>query len=378
MQSRTLVSSICLGALALSCAKSEPATTTLAAHDVSMLLPLPETENDKALIGFADDGGNGALIPQWAIDALPKLADDETASWAWAQLRAVGVRFDPCFAATEMSGSCKNQVRIVWQPVSNDPAHPGTRAMDAAVHTFYDVSRDELVGIVKRLRASSGLPQSSVLSVHPTLATQGLNGVFAQTLRREVLALTGEKRLTRMTYMALPTEDHAWTFGGFDVLDANARTLRILRPTGVAADTQTVRGSATSDTNVNVRVEPGVGSDNPLPVLSGTAETVSNAMATASLEAALRLENPRITSAESADCASCHVARVAHSMALVNFGISVDGRKDAWVGLQLAHASGPARSFRGFGYFGHEPSISERTAHETAEVIRLMDDLGVF
>jgi len=360
-------------ALIIACAKADPPAPTVAPYDVSMLLPLPDLETDVPLLGFADPGVDGPLIPMWAITALPPLASPDDAAWAWTQLRAVAVRFDPCFASVQNDASCRNQVRIVWQPVANDPKEPGTIAMDAAVHTSYSVSREELIRAVRTLRDAAGTPDASTLSIHPTLAKEGLNGDFARALRSEVLHITGDKRLTRVTFMTLPVAEHQWTFGGFDVVNGAAVPLK---PTGVDAMVQVVRGSATNEKNISARVEPGVGPDDPSPILSATVSSVTPQMASAALDAALRLQNPRMTTPESRDCASCHLVGSAKRTAETAFSLTTDGRADAYSG-GLAHEKGPAQSFRAFGYFGKQPSVSERVAHETAEVIRIFGELGV-
>lgn len=360
-------------ALPFACAKADPPAPTVAAYDVSVLLPLPNLETEVPLLGFTDVGIDGSILPPWAIAALPPLASPEEAEWAWAQLRAVAVRFDPCFASVQLDASCKNEVRIVWQPVANDPKEPGTLAMDAAVHTFYAVSRDELVHAVRAVRDAAGSPDEGTLSVHPTLAKEGLKGDFAKALRAEVLRITGEKRLTRVTFMTLPRAEHEWVFGGFDVVDGAAA---ILKPTGVDAMTQTVRGLATNEKTISAKVEPEVGPDDPSPILSATISSVTPDVASAAYNASLRLENPRLTTPESRDCASCHLAASARRLGEASFSLTTDGRVDAYIG-GLKHEAGPAQSFRAFGYFGKKPSVSARVANETAEVIRMFSELGV-
>jgi len=256
--------------------------------------------------------------------------------------------------------------------VSNDPREPGTTTMDAAAHTFYRVSQEELVNAVRVLRDAAGAPNASTLSVHPTLASEGNSGFFGRALRTELLHILGESRLRRVTFMTVPVAEHEWTFGGFDVENGAPKPLR---PFGVDAETQIVRGSATSSENVSARIEPAMRVDAPdvSPILVATRASITEDTAKRAYDAALRLENPRLTSTEGADCASCHLARSARVAGERHFGLTIDGRADAY-GVTLAHEAGPSQSFRAFGYFGRAPSISPRAAHETNEVLRMLSD----
>src|SRR6185436_20001973 len=70
---------------------------------------------------------------------------------AFANLRAVGVRLDPCFAnlGDVADADCENQLRITFQPLTFEDGHVVTG--DEAVHAFYSVTREELAKLGREL-----------------------------------------------------------------------------------------------------------------------------------------------------------------------------------------------------------------------------------
>ncbi len=63
----------------------------------------------------------------------------ETSEVIYEKLRVVGIRVDPCFPLMPPATGCQAQVRMVWQPIETD-GNGQTRFIDAAVHTFYNLS----------------------------------------------------------------------------------------------------------------------------------------------------------------------------------------------------------------------------------------------
>ena len=359
------LSSALLAALVPACASGEPEPVPIAAEDVSILFPLPTNENDRTLLDFRDVGRFGRILPQYAIDALPPLANEEQADWAWTQLRVVGIRVDPCFAGTSEAPSCRNQLRLIWQPLQNTSERGDVSAMDAAVHSTYEVPRDDLVAFVNKVRALGGRTTRRELGIHSVLAEQGLEGEFAKVVKAGVLEFIGESRLTRVGFMTLPVEHREWVFGVFDV--RGGKTVPA-KPVGLQDERQTLTGSTEGEAAPTVRVSSIANEDVRAP-LAGPEADITSEQARAAYRAALRLENPLFHTPETTDCASCHLASSARMIVLARWKFE-GPTPEAFVST-LTTPARTSGSFRGFGYFGRQPSISDRAEHET-EVARAL------
>lgn len=341
--------------------------------DLSVLYPLPAKGKEADLIAPSDTGAKGALIPAAFVAKLPALAANATP----AMLRVVGVRIDPCFpvAGASDAAGCKNQIRVVLQPVHVDVDGKALTTDDAAVHAFYEMPRPELEGVVRdmvALRRAQGGFRTKSLGQHPILVRQGTGGAFAQGLEKILLAHAGEKSLTRVTFMTRTnSRETQWTFGAFDVKSGKL----------VASPIATL-GSATTQTlnSMGFGGAPRL-SATPAPVakddLSLLFDAVSAAGATKTarqraFDAALRVENPTKNSPNTTDCASCHVVGAARSHAEAKLDVST-ASTDRFTQTKLPLTNTTqgivnGENVRAFGYLDAKPAIAQRTIHETAAV----------
>ena len=92
---------------------------------------------------------------------------------------------------------------MVWQPLILSVY--GISTLDAAVHTFYELSETEfrqMTSALQDVKAKYGAPTAGLpLGIHPTIARQGLAGSFWHHLRQIFLAYSGGSRLSRLTFM---------------------------------------------------------------------------------------------------------------------------------------------------------------------------------
>ena len=109
-----------------------PAPTDLTLCDVSILYPLPEAGSDQNdLLGAADEGERGVLLPEDVVEALPMFPFMTQDTINYGPLRVVGIRFDGCHDDGE---GCEAQIRMVMQPLSIR-----SEARDSALHLFYSL-----------------------------------------------------------------------------------------------------------------------------------------------------------------------------------------------------------------------------------------------
>lgn len=341
--------------------------------DLSVLYPLPAKGKEAELMSPADSGARGPLLPAAFASKLPTLASGATTS----MLRVVGVRIDPCFpveGASDAKG-CKNELRLVLQPIHPDADGKALVADDAAVHLFYEMPRIELTAMIKdlvALRRAEGGFRTKSLGVHPILVRQGTAGTFAQGVEKIVLAHAGQQSLIRVTFMTRTNSRQTqWTFGGFDVkagklvaspiATLGTETVQTLNNAGFGG---APRFSATP--------EPKAKDDLTLLFDGIDAAAATKGARQAAFDAALRTENPTMSSPNTTDCASCHVAGAARSYA-EKLDVKVSGNENRFTQTKLPLTNTTqgivgGENVRAFGYLGKNPAIAQRTIHETAAV----------
>ena len=133
----------------LSNSKSQAAELGLT--DVSILMPLPKGESFDHLFRPGSLGKFGEFLPQNIFSQLPRLNLVEDNVALYPQLRALGIRLDPCFPAASPQAGCQAQIRLVWQPLYQKESI--MVAEDVSVHVFYNLTKVELTDIVSQIKA---------------------------------------------------------------------------------------------------------------------------------------------------------------------------------------------------------------------------------
>jgi hypothetical protein len=369
-----LVRYVCAGALAFANLAAKARATPFALNDVTLLLPLPERAADPMLLSPATQARGGALLPSDLLALLPRLAP--AGEVGVEALRVVGLRLDPCFPAPDPvpPAACRPQLRLVWQPLAEGPE--GATAVDAAVHTFYELSASELKALaqdVAQARDRDGVPVDGLaLAVHPAVAAQGLGGAYWRSLRALVLRYAGAANLSRMTFTTVETPGQMWDFGGFDRVGGRTTRLTIAR---VGTRLQSFLDTATGASfRGGARPGPtGEGTLAPLLESSERERQATPARLREFADAAHASENPQRTNPDTLDCVSCHVAQAARWWLTENFpALGLDQSPARfYTGLPTANPSArpdDPTSVRAFGYRGRDVAVSQRVIHESALV----------
>lgn len=120
----------------------------LGLNELTVLFPLPTT-NAAALLGPAQVGGKGALLPRGlldqliAVDSLPEL---------YERTRVVAARFIPCLpppAAPTLSSVCIPTIRLsfaVFRPDREEPT-----AEDVAYHATYALTAPDFEAAIQEI-----------------------------------------------------------------------------------------------------------------------------------------------------------------------------------------------------------------------------------
>lgn len=356
----------------------EKLTTDVGTDDVSFLYPLTVPHAQRLeLLGTTSKGSRGVLLPRALYDALPVLDVLSPNEDLYSLFRVVSVRIDPCFPGLGVvsESDCKNQVRLVAQPVLPLP-ESGLTTTDVALHLFFTLSRAELsrlLGELVALREAGGVAAAAREGrpgVHPLLG-QGLASPAAKKLRETLLGYVGASTLTRVTFMGLEQVGLGWRFGGFDVRDGK------LVPFAIPSAETEVQSFANRDvegrTFEAAEAFPSTKSMAELSLFFDRKrlEAAPSEDLTRALGTLYRLENPKAHSPDTVDCVSCHVAQAAKSYA-ASVRPLVGGEAERYREPKGEAPEGEpyaTNQLRAFGYFGSRPSVSARVVNETAEVV---------
>ena len=341
-------------------------------NDVSVLLPLPQTqaEVDEAL-ALTTPGRGGDLVPLDVFKASTVFEETD-------KFHLTAFRVDPCFAKTDADTVCNAQLRLVFQSLS-----PGV-ADDIAVHAFYSLSGDEVLALADELataRREDGVTEDlGPLAIHPVIAREGLAGPLMQAYAGIVAKYAGAENLVRVnTFSAIESDislgyvsSLTWTFTSFDTAPLAPRPIATLADGPNHMDL-----TADLAPLVTMPSPTTLSQDAILPLADSTMAQASPAAAGTALAAALRIENPHFHSPDTIDCVSCHMAQPAIELVGKEMNLSMDGAfsaPDVIPGDDLAHTTQLIGSDRGlnihaFSYRGAEPMINQRTINETAEVV---------
>jgi hypothetical protein len=351
-------------------------------NDLSVLFPLPLTENANLLPGGDTMGAKGELLPLDYIQRVPQLLKIASNEQVYPFLKVMGVRIDPCFMEGLAVMRCRHQIRMVWQPLSEDDETLNT--YDASVHTFYDLTSTEFNELIEGLKNLKTLypsrPQG--LGVNPILNSEGLNGDYYKKFMALILKYAGHDNFSRITFMLLGQDGNQWTFGGFDTNHDVFKNIAIPR---ISAEAQVFRNSIKPDPikfNGGILPEP-VGDDliNFLVKDSEKVDLSQEQQIRDSVSAAFKIENPRLHNTGTMDCVSCHVAQAARVWTLVKFSnwdLMTENEDFIYkANFDLTNLS-PLQSktnvMRAFGYFLQNPVVSQRTINETAEAVKTVNE----
>jgi len=251
-----------------------------------------------------------------------------------AMLHLVAIRIDPQ----------REQLRLVFQPA-------GER--DDAVHVFFALDHGEARGLAEAVAELRGPVKLGALAPHPLLVRDGVTGPFGHGLAALIRQHARAAKLARITVFTSSGLGTAWNFFGVDVA-AGGATTPVAIPT-LPPDTRLeaffagfVEGELTGDAPFTPS-STALAARDDLRILASRDRLarVAPAARDQALAAAARIEDPRVHTPETIDCASCHVAH-----------------------LVQAHG---ALDLHMFGYSHGRPSIQPRTTREVADSVAALN-----
>ncbi len=345
----------------------------LTANDVSVLLPLPTGPGQDLYLRPTSAGRGGPLLPEAEFDrigrSLTNVVEDAV---EYDALRVLAVRFDPCFQVT-LETACQPQVRLVFQFLAE-----GGLTNDGAIHALYNVPLGELTSLVAELRGialqapeNTGQP---TLDVSPALRAQGMDGDYARGLHALIQRYAGPDTLARMTFMTRTNaRSGQWEFGGFHLGTWPDTGFPAAGPIAIegalASSLQTVSRRVSDGFEFTVQPEflaaegrAGV-STSALRAMTAPERVVIHAWA-------IRQQDPAALTADTTDCASCHLAgHIAHFLETDEPALVTPALAAARGARELSPAEDNGDNLRAFGYFNMAPVVTQRVANETRAVV---------
>ncbi len=350
-------------------ADTGPPPPSLGLNDVSVLFPLPETDDAPGYLSAEREGARGVLLPRAVFDAIPTFPVVPADGLVYTRMRVMAIRFDGCGG---VPGACHPEIRMVMQPINANG-----RARDSALHLFYRLDGAAMGAVVAGLRAARALApeaQGAPLDVHPALVAQGVEGAYGTALRALVLQHVGAENLVRMTFfLRAPPVQEVWFFGGFDRGDDGR--FAAMNIVGVGRGNQRVILTTTA-TGYQFELTPvaAMPEDGRVLLSSAAATAATDEARRAAVASFLRVENPRRYVPDQLPCAGCHIATYVRAEAQRRFEIGETGFDDdrftaPYDLSRRGNAADNPSSLRAFGWFHTEPMIAQRTIHESALVL---------
>ena len=379
-------------------------------NDVSTLFPLPtDAASHDAFLSASDSGRGGVLLPENLIQKISPpnppagCAGCDGNLLKYDDLRVVGFRLDPCFAeldavAADQAGTCVNQVRLIFQSFGSlvpGNGHAPTEvttysANDAAIHALYVVTRQELIDLIEAVvslrKANQGTIIMAELAPHPVIASQGMTGPFASGLKELLQTYVGQQNLVRLTRFTQNTGvGPKWTFDGFDVHGDDLVNLSIVSnlstiPAGTSS--QIFFGGFGPVTMMHGSFTPAMADGLALLSDVGSTSAASAGARQSAYNVTLKVENPHFATANSVDCASCHVAGAFRRNTELTYPLSPMGNVNAFqpdpaiTAAEMRQTTSFDAGFvnlHAFSYFDFTPGINFRVINETAAVVAFVN-----
>jgi hypothetical protein len=373
-----------------------------AMNDVSILFPLPSSAPDvDNLLAASARGAQGTLLPSALYASVGPIAGSTMMktdgggiffSAIYADLHVVAMRIDPCFAslAPDPHGvGCAAQLRLVVQEVRAG-ATGGASTFDSALHLFYSLTRPQLLTLARALVALRVANADDVtlgpLAPHPIMVRQGLDGAFSKGVRQLILQYAGENNLVRVAQLDIVDGILAWNLAANDVTNAATATTTPFQiptlPAGITTDSLTTGATLTPFSVMLITTT--TSADNFIALDDGKAASLSAATRQSAFDALVRVENPTLNSANTIDCALCHLATPTEQLvAFPDFALDdragpfaflPDGKSvNAADLVPTFNTSGGRLDMHAFSYVGQDASINQRVVNETAAVVEYLN-----
>ena len=340
-------------------------------NDVTYLYPLPEHAHRIFLRSIENHVSNEIL------NDLPRLSVRHEKEVLNKMIYAVAIRIDPEF----------NQIRVVWQPITNGPQNKIT-TLDMALHSFYQLSTHEFRNLLQEIiswkqKYSIDTNSSSPLNIHPAFYQKSekensqviidLNELFFKYCRYD--------NTIKVTAMVLRGANDMWAFMGFDIDRLSQKRSPIVIPRTASSTAQRFVNQAVPALFFeNAIISPLAFNYQEDSLENFVQKAIQMPQLTEDevlkyLNISNRFENPHLHNTNSLDCVSCHIAQPAREWIFRNIHQNLTSRQDMAFIYQNAHHNLTNLSaeilntsqIRGLGYFGRNIAISQRVIHESAE-----------
>lgn len=354
-------------------------------NDVSYLMPLPKVVGQDNLMKVNTQGASGELLSNIILDQIPPMDIRREKRAVYPLMRVVGVRIDPCFPYPTLV-SCQKQIRLVWQPIYEN-RHKEIDSIDAALHSFYELNDVEFASLLNDLQAwktkynvnTAQMP----LQIHPAWAAEQDQAASLMDFNQLILKYVGPQNMMRLTFMVLRGNADMWMFASFEPKGEKMELMSIPR---LGRPSQAFRnGAVPPDKYEYANLGPipqGKDTINSLITDSNTLINQYDNVVLTEMDAAYRIENPKIYNPENMDCVSCHTTQGAIAWAEKNrLNIKPQGgwSPDIYTNFKfnlknISPLISNTQNLRAFGYFGADVAISQRMINETAEVAEQLNN----
>lgn len=338
-------------------------TRLLGLNDVTWLLPL------EALDAGSPFPPPVELIPFSSFDRLtsqrPRVITE------LAKLRVVAVRFDLCDRAepTPCAAEADGVFRLVLQPVFGAPP----RVEDVTFHAFYAVPHAEIPQVVDELRALAELqnvPRGAALRVNVADAS------YRQRLAALVSRYARGTRLERLTLFGQDSDRAAlaWVFRGEE--RGGGTTLGPITIPNIQVTTQEVLLFGGDSYQLLPIADFPLGFSRV--VMESNFRNSTSAEQLQSVRSLLAIDNPKLHTANTVQCASCHLATTLLAPRAADAGIDVGVQPEHFGSTQfdttpLGNPGARFRTLRALGYFNDTPLVSQRVINETINVLEELE-----
>lgn len=359
---------------------------SLGLNDLSLLLPLPDVHEIDLLLSPQHPN---QLLPESAYRFLPVLTpliDHDTCYQN--NLKVIAIRFDPCFTEGVGPQKCQSQIRLVWQPLIIDRKTNRITTVDAAVHSFYQLTPEQWTLALDELKRISSTDPSLPLTIHPIIQKEGYNGPYWQSIQNLVLKYASQNNLSRATVMTVRM-DRVWGFQGIDKKNSQWTQIEIptlkspnnpqakvvnqaffLEPESLF-DVTEFKGGVTLIETANKTWFKLISDSKKY------ADRIQDSELQDLMGKAYRIENPELHNPGTIDCVSCHIAQTVRLWGENHFPqtpftdlLQTDIYKNTKTNLKnMSVNPRNVNRARAFGYFDQDPIISQRIINETAAIL---------
>ncbi len=337
-------------------------TRLLGLNDVTFLLPLEPLDAGTPFPPAVE------IIPFSSFDRLtsasPRVQTD------LSRLRVLAARFDICDRATPTpcAADADGVFRLVLQPVFGAPP----RVEDVTFHAFFAVPRAEVPQVVDELRELAELqnvPLESALRVNTA------DAIWRQRLVQLITRYAKSARMHRLTLFGQESDRAAliWIFRGEE---RAPNTLGPIEIPGIATTSQEVLLFG-GDSYVVTPVAD-FPSGFSRAVMESTFRNATAAQQLESVRSLLAIDNPSLHTANTVQCASCHLVTTLLQPRAADAGIDVTAQPESFGSstfdlTPLGAQSTRFRTLRALGYFNETPLISQRVINETVTALEELE-----